>query len=347
MAVVAKRAKPYRVIAGVGAGAGAALAMMVVMAILRFTFNFPTIPELMLNPIVRMLGGEAFSAALDRFYYMGRPLLFTSILEGTLLLGVLLGLLYAWLAKPNAQGRRPAIFNSPWGGLLYGLIIGLLLDTVFLTLVEQPVFASEPDGLYAPSSLSLWVGLLLLGLVFGLALQSLLPPVPIISTAPTIQPAGATAGGTMWLTPVEDPERRQLIRIAGGGLAALLGGVVFTLGGTILNQGGLANPVNNTASNASSDEASLLICLMTRRCLPSHPRLALKHLPQAHRPCLLTPRSPSQRPRQFQTYPPKHPWQRLIRRCRQTRHNHPLTHPYQRTRPYQQIRHCRRPRLYR
>src|SRR5436190_2357620 len=160
-----KTEKPYRVISGIGAGAGAGLVMMAVMGILRLLFNVPTIPELMVNPIVRFMGGQAFSDQLDRLYYAGRPLLFTSILEGTLLLGVLLGLLYAWLARPNpATGRRLAIFNAPQGGILYGLVIGVLLNVGFLPILGQDVFANHPTGIYAASPIPLWAALMLLAL---------------------------------------------------------------------------------------------------------------------------------------------------------------------------------------
>src|SRR4051812_35463468 len=104
-----KAARPYTVLAGVGAGAGATLAMLLAMSGLRFAFNLPTIPELMVGPIIQRLGGQAFSDLLDRYYYMGRPLLFACIIEGTLLLGVGLGALYAWTARPNPHtGRRVA-----------------------------------------------------------------------------------------------------------------------------------------------------------------------------------------------------------------------------------------------
>src|SRR5438477_8406486 len=173
---MARVVRPYGVISGVGAGAWAALAMMLVMAGLRFSLNFPSIPELMINPIVRFLGGQAFSDALDRLYYAGRPLLFTLILEGTLLLGALLGLVYAWLARPGqATGRRLFLLEAPQGGVLYGLLIGVLLNTVFLPVLGQDAFATRPNGIYAASPLPLWAGLMVEGLVFGLMLAYLLP----------------------------------------------------------------------------------------------------------------------------------------------------------------------------
>src|SRR5262245_2584584 len=124
-----RRVRPYRVTAGVGAGAGAALGVMGVMGVLRLGVGFPTIRELMINPILRLLGGQAFSDALDQLYYAGRPLLFTVILEGTLLLGALLGLGYAWVARPDVgMGRRSRVFEAPQGGVLFGLVIGVLLN---------------------------------------------------------------------------------------------------------------------------------------------------------------------------------------------------------------------------
>src|SRR5262245_21746518 len=148
--------RPYRVLSGVGAGAGAAIAMMLAMVGLRFAANLPTIPELMVNPIVQRLGGQTFSDLLDRYYYMGRPLLFALIIEGTLLLGVALGLLYAWMAKPDpGTGRRLAVFDTPWAGVLYGLLIAFLLNTVFLILVDQEPFAERAFGPGLDSSIPL------------------------------------------------------------------------------------------------------------------------------------------------------------------------------------------------
>ena len=91
--------RPYTVTSGLGAGAGAALAMLLVMGLMRFIFGFLTIPELMLNTILKVMGGQAFSDALDRLYYAGRPLLFAVILEGTLLL--------RRAPRPPVRCRRP------------------------------------------------------------------------------------------------------------------------------------------------------------------------------------------------------------------------------------------------
>jgi DMSO/TMAO reductase YedYZ molybdopterin-dependent catalytic subunit len=221
--------------------------MMIVMALLRFTLQVPTVPELMLSPLLRLMGGEAFSAALDRLYYAGRPLLFTAILEGTLLLGALLGLLYAWLARHRPTDETLArLLNSVWGGAAYGLIIGLLLNVVFLPLLGQPAFAHRSTELYTESPVPLWAGLILLALVYGLTLRLLLPE---SATRAADEIPASTPIPTATLTPTDTAVgRRQILRIIGGTVLALVGGLVFWAGGTVLNQGGLASPVGQTAA---------------------------------------------------------------------------------------------------
>lgn len=237
--------RKYRVLAGVGAGAGAALAMLLAMAMTRFVLGVPSVPELMLGPILRMLGGQAFSTAIDTLYYAGRPLLLTLILEGTLLLGALLGLLYAWLARPSsATGLRPAFLARPWGGALYGLAIGLLLNLVFLPVLGEPPFAVRATEVYSNTPIPLWVGLVVLALVYGLMLDVLLPRSATMRVA-AMTPAGLEMGIAGDLQALSAPQdRRQFLRIAGGTVLAVAGGGLFWYGGTVVNQGGFASPVD-------------------------------------------------------------------------------------------------------
>ncbi len=246
----------YRVLAGVGAGAGAALAMLVAMGGLRLAFGLPTIPELMINPVVKLLGGEAFSTLLDNLYYLGRPLLFTVILEGTLLLGAVLGLLYAWLGRPNpATGRRLSIYNNAWGGILYGLLLGLLLNVIFLPIVEQPAFADRAYGIFSDTVIPLWAGLVLLALIYGVTVQGLLPPLPlpapVLSVGDDMEPESASA-----VVVNSNLDRRGFLRIASGALLALVGGAAFTLGGFALNGGFNIAVTRPGTSNIGSTDAS-------------------------------------------------------------------------------------------
>ena len=242
------RPRPYRIISGIGAGAGAALVMLAAMGLLRYTVQFPSIPELMLNPAIKLLGGQAFSDALDRLYYAGRPLMFTLMLEGTILLGAILGVIYARLARPNPEtGRRPALFNNPLGGVLYGLLIGVLLNTVFLPIVEQDAFAGQPLGITAASPLPLWVGLMILALIFGVTLHRLLPPV-----VPNIE------GDTLSASPdMRDVDRRHVLRILGGAALSLVGGAAFWYGGTVMLQGGFKSPVDAPAAGNEGSAAQV------------------------------------------------------------------------------------------
>ena len=239
MVDILRSTSPYRVTAGLGAGTGAALVMMLAMLALRFLVGLPTIPELMLNALLMLMGGEAFSAALDTLYYAGRPLLFAAILEGILLLGVLLGLIYARVARPDVlTGRRHPLFGTPAAGALYGLLVGVLLDTVFLPLIGQEVFASKARGLPGSSPLPVWLGLIILALVYSLALQALLPRVQAPLAMAVAAHAGTAAARTLVPTSYDAPlDRRYFMRLAAGTLLAALGGAVVAIYGTYKNQG--------------------------------------------------------------------------------------------------------------
>jgi DMSO/TMAO reductase YedYZ molybdopterin-dependent catalytic subunit len=240
----------YRVLSGIGAGAGGALAMVAAMGLMRWLLGFPSIPEVMLNTFLTILGGRLFSDLLDRYYYSGLPLFVTLVLLGTLLLGALLGLLYAWLSRPNqTTGKRHPFLTNPLAGVVYGLLIGLLLNVLFLPLVGQEMFAgfsSQFSGMYSASSVPPWVGLMLLALIFGTVTHLLLmrsrKTVFTSETAPDLQSAIRNPQSEM-----VDADRRQVLRIAGGTVLALMGGAIFWYGGTVLRQGGFTSPVDVTA----------------------------------------------------------------------------------------------------
>jgi DMSO/TMAO reductase YedYZ molybdopterin-dependent catalytic subunit len=229
----------YRVLSGIGAGAGGALAMIAVMGLMRWLLGFPSIPEVMLNTFLTILGGRLFSDLLDRYYYSGLPLFVTLVLLGTLLLGELLGLLYAWLARPKrTTGDRPPILDKPLAGVSYGLLIGLFLNMLFLPLLGQEMFAgfgSQFSGIYSASVVPPWIGLMLLALVFGTVTHLLL-----MRSKKTVLTSEAAPKPQ---SEVIDADRRQVLRIAGGTVAALIGGALFWYGGTVLRQGGFTSPV--------------------------------------------------------------------------------------------------------
>lgn len=213
---------------GFGAGVGAAIAMMIVMAVLRFTTNTTSLPELMEESLIRLTDGQIEAFFINLLGVGGKALLLVSMIEGTLLLGGLLGLgfTHTWL---RLTGFKPGRWLS---GLLYGLVIGLLLNVVFLPLVGQGFFGSNAlqvtappeiaETLYgrqlAPIGLPVFISMFLLATVFGLALTRLLR-----------WPASSVAGATtepdvVKTTPMA---RREFLKGTG---AALLGGVLLFFG---------------------------------------------------------------------------------------------------------------------
>jgi DMSO/TMAO reductase YedYZ molybdopterin-dependent catalytic subunit len=226
---------------GFGAGVGAAVVMMLVMALLRFTTNTITIPELMEESLIRLTGGKIEAFFINLLGVGGKALLLVTIAEGTLLLGGLLGLGFTRLWPALAGlGRWPA-------AVVYGLIVGLLLNAVVLPLVNQGFFGSTALEVTAPPELSktlygttlapiglpVWLTMFVLSVVFGLALVALLPwkrAVTVTATPPLTPTEGSEAA---WASPSTEPAdmpRRDFNKAAGGALLALLGGVVLWFG---------------------------------------------------------------------------------------------------------------------
>ena len=213
---------------GFGAGVGAAIAMMLVMALLRFTSNTISVPELMEESLIRLTGGRVEAFFINLLGVGGKALLLVSIIEGTLLLGGLLGIgfTHLWL---RLTGFR---FGRAMSGLLYGLVIGLLLNAVFLPLVNQGFFGSTAIGATAPPEISeaiygtqlapfglpVFLSMFLLSVVFGLALTRLLRWPSAVEAGTDAEPVVAET------TPVA---RRDFLK---GASAALLGGVVLFFG---------------------------------------------------------------------------------------------------------------------
>src|SRR4051794_32215578 len=103
---------------GFGAGVGAALVMMLVMAVLRFITNTASIPELMEESLIRLTGGRVEAFFINKLGVGGKALLLVTIVEGTLILGGLLGLLFVYF-----RSLRPG--GAPWAsGPPCGLLAG-------------------------------------------------------------------------------------------------------------------------------------------------------------------------------------------------------------------------------
>jgi DMSO/TMAO reductase YedYZ molybdopterin-dependent catalytic subunit len=219
---------------GFGAGVGAALVMMLVMAVLRFTTNTASIPEIMEQPLLHLLPGEIESWFINTLGVGGKALLLVCIIEGTLLLGGGLGLLFA-----RVWPTTVAVANWRWlSGVLYGLMIGAVLGLVFLPLMNQGVLGLNPapdairvtappnisTAIYgtelSPITVPLWLAMLVLGLSFGLALVALIrwPQAAAVAVPAPVVPTGRAM------------DRREFMRALGGTALAVAGGAVLWAG---------------------------------------------------------------------------------------------------------------------
>jgi DMSO/TMAO reductase YedYZ molybdopterin-dependent catalytic subunit len=219
---------------GFGAGVGASIVMMLVMALLRFTTNTISIPELMEGSLIHLTGGKIESMLINALGVGGKALLLVTIVEGTLLLGGLLGLAFTRFWPVHGQGT-----SWRWtSGLLYGLLVGLLLNAVILPLFGQGFFGSDAVGVTAPPGIArsiygtdlapwglpVFLSMFLLSVIFGLALVYLLPWQRYV--VPNTQ--GATAGETATTSAgVPSESRRDFMKALGGGALALVGGAAL------------------------------------------------------------------------------------------------------------------------
>jgi DMSO/TMAO reductase YedYZ molybdopterin-dependent catalytic subunit len=88
---------------------------VLVALLARVAHAVPTLPELAQDRLVLLLPGSLFSELLDRFLYLGKPILFSSLLLAQVLFGGLLGLLLG-------RGRRMLlIVPALW--LVTGLVL--------------------------------------------------------------------------------------------------------------------------------------------------------------------------------------------------------------------------------
>jgi DMSO/TMAO reductase YedYZ molybdopterin-dependent catalytic subunit len=108
-------------------GVSAGLAFVLVELVARAVGSIPTIPELVQDRLVLSLPGPLFAFFLDRLLYLGKPLLFSALLIGLVLLAGLLGV---------AAGR--------WGRIgLIAAALWLVLGFLVLPLAGHGVFAGS------------------------------------------------------------------------------------------------------------------------------------------------------------------------------------------------------------
>jgi DMSO/TMAO reductase YedYZ molybdopterin-dependent catalytic subunit len=116
---------------GLLAGAAAGCALTTVALIGRIVDGVPTLPDLVQDRLVLLLPGPVFALLLERFLYLGKPLLFAGLLLAQVAIGAVLG-----MALLRARHVVIATFVA-------ALALWLVLGLVLLPLAGNGPFARD------------------------------------------------------------------------------------------------------------------------------------------------------------------------------------------------------------
>ena len=226
---------------GVAAGLVAALVMLSVMLVIRLLAEIPSLPELLSEELTQVLPLPIFAALLGALENKAKPLLLATLVLGHLVLGAVIGLLYAriWGQSFLPEGPR-AYARNPWnGGLLASAGLWLLA-----LLVVMPATGAGVLGLASRAGpVSLAWSSLAASLAYGLSLVALFQG---LLAAQAVSPQEI---------PVVDQKRRALLlKLAAIPVALLAAGGAWQL---LARQGGLAemgSATKETPKGRLSDE---------------------------------------------------------------------------------------------
>ncbi len=213
--------------AGFLAGLVAGGVLTAVMVALARGFGLFSLPELFGYRVIGLLPLTAFSTLVETFGTNAKQLLLVGATIGQIVVGGLLGLLWATLAgtlpgESRPDRRAPSLWDpTPFGGFLFAVFLFVLVEVFVFTLLGAGIF-----GLQLPAALGLTtaaaaVEALIYGLTLAFLYRTLMAPVNAEATVP---PTIATTSLT----------RRQLVARFGFGLAAIVigAGAIFGLGRT-------------------------------------------------------------------------------------------------------------------
>src|SRR3954447_18728763 len=122
------------------AGFGAGLVLVATMLTLRLWLNAPSFPERIDDLALRLIPRPIFSAAIGRFGFSAKPLLFVGVVAAQLLAATVGGLLYGWAATTLAARLD---LTSPVLGGAIGLALGLGLDLVILPALRRDLLSAR------------------------------------------------------------------------------------------------------------------------------------------------------------------------------------------------------------
>ena len=221
---------------GVIAGVLATLVMLVVVAVLRYTTGFQSLPEIIAEGIVGLMPASVFSAVLDRLQKAAQPVLYVGILIGMLAVGGLLG--------------RGFSFGPPtWGrALKLALALWVAFGVVIMPLLGMGLFGSALRG-------GLFVQVVEQAIVFGGFAAAL---VLILRALEPMPANGMAVPATADRTAIRRQRRIAVAGIAGGLVAIGIGGALFralldaSLAGSRSAASSVAGGLTGTESSAST-----------------------------------------------------------------------------------------------
>lgn len=202
-------------LAGLVAG-GVLTALMIALA---RTLGLFSLPELVGYRIIALIPLPAFSAAVETFGGNAKQFLLVGTTIGQVVVGGLLGLLWANYAAPlpgeaRPNRRLPAVWQPTFfGGIVYATLIFVFVEVILFSLLGVGFFGALLPAGIAATVLAGAIEALAYGLTLVALYRALMAPAAAVNTATTPM-----------LT------RRQLLARFGFGLAALVIGVGAVLG---------------------------------------------------------------------------------------------------------------------
>src|SRR6476620_4165341 len=207
--------------AGFLAGIVAGGILTVLMFVIARAFNAFSLPELVGYRIIALLPLSVFSTMIETFGTNAKQLLLIGATIGQVLVGGLLGVLWASCASPlvgesRPERRLPSLWNATaTGGLFYALLLVVFVEILGFGLLGVGVLGVQlPAGLGVTTT-ALALEAVIYGFTLAYFYRLLMSPVP---------EAPATNG--------EPLTRRQLIARLGFGFAAVIVGAGAIVGVT-------------------------------------------------------------------------------------------------------------------
>lgn len=201
---------------GVVASLAAAAVMLAVMLFIRVFFELPSLPEMLADGFTLIIPLSIFARLLGALESNAKPLLLVGIILGHLIMGMLLGLIYArvWGCSSLRSSKGLGLLG-PWSG---GLLLAALLWLLAL-LVVMPAAGAGLLGLAGrPGPVSLALSTLASSLAFGVALVAFFQGMLAVQSKMSGELPQADRG-----------RRVLLLKLASVPVALLVGGALWQL----------------------------------------------------------------------------------------------------------------------